>query len=348
MEQIIASVALPVGEALQIKKNVIQAGTGKKRLCVVTGTHGDELEGQYVCWKLAQILHNDLAYLDGAVEIYPALNPLGINTIVRGMPLCDLDMNRMFPGSTEGSMPEYVTALITQDLLGADVCIDIHASNIFLKEIPQVRISEEMANDLLPLAHMLGMDFIWLHSATTVLQSTLAHTLNTSGVKTLVVEMGVGMRITQVYGDRLVDGILSLMHRMGMWKQAVSPRSAAHHLLRRQRRVYQRERVRHLPAVRRAYAARAQGRTARHDCRSPQRRCEGRNSLAARRAAVYAARLSRGIRRLADRAHSGGQFMIKKTLFHIDNALPAAHLRGRILLWRRRALRLCNRPHAGQ
>ena len=223
MEQIIASVALPVGEALQIKKNVIQAGTGKKRLCVVTGTHGDELEGQYVCWKLAQILNKDLAYLDGAVEIYPALNPLGINTIVRGMPLCDLDMNRMFPGSTEGSMPEYVTALITQDLLGADVCIDIHASNIFLKEIPQVRISEEMANDLLPLAHMLGMDFIWLHSAATVLQSTLAHTLNTSGVKTLVVEMGVGMRITQVYGDRLVDGILSLMHRMGMWKQAVSP-----------------------------------------------------------------------------------------------------------------------------
>ena len=54
MEQIIASVALPVGEALQIKKNSISGGTGSKRLCVVTGTHGDELEGQYVCWKLAQ------------------------------------------------------------------------------------------------------------------------------------------------------------------------------------------------------------------------------------------------------------------------------------------------------
>ncbi|MDD3921706.1 MAG: M14 family metallopeptidase, partial [Eubacteriales bacterium] len=194
-----------------------------KRLCIVTGTHGDELEGQYVCWKLAQMLRAGPEELIGTVDIYPALNPLGINTIVRGMPLCDLDMNRMFPGSTDGSMPEYVTSLITRDLLGADVCVDIHASNIFLREIPQVRISEEMADSLLPLARTLGMDFVWLHSAATVLQSTLAHTLNTQGVKTLVVEMGVGMRITQSYGDRLVEGIFSLMHTLGMWKAPTSP-----------------------------------------------------------------------------------------------------------------------------
>ncbi len=223
MEQLIASVALPVGESLRIQKNRISAGSGKRRLCVVTGTHGDELEGQYVCWKLARTLTENIADLDGTVDIYPALNPLGINTIVRGMPLCDLDMNRMFPGSEEGSMPEYLTALITRDLLGADACVDIHASNIFLREIPQVRISEDMAGDLLPLARTLGMDFVWLHSAATVLNSTLAHSLNTRGVSTLVVEMGVGMRITQSYGDRLTEGILSLMHSLGMWKQPAPP-----------------------------------------------------------------------------------------------------------------------------
>jgi len=223
MEQIIASVALPVGEALQIRKNRIAGGAGKRRLCVVTGTHGDELEGQYVCWKLARTLTENIEALNGTVDIYPALNPLGINTIVRGMPLCDLDMNRMFPGHMDGSMPEYVTALITEDLLGADACVDIHASNIFLREIPQVRISEDMAGDLLPLARTLGMDFVWVHSAATVLNSTLAHTLNTRGVSTLVVEMGVGMRITQAYGDRLTEGILSLMHSLGMWTQPVPP-----------------------------------------------------------------------------------------------------------------------------
>ena len=28
----------------------------EKRICVVTGTHGDELEGQYVCYELNRIL----------------------------------------------------------------------------------------------------------------------------------------------------------------------------------------------------------------------------------------------------------------------------------------------------
>ena len=44
------------------------------------------------------------------VDIYPALNPLGISTMTRGIPLCDLDMNRTFPGSADGSMSEYVAA----------------------------------------------------------------------------------------------------------------------------------------------------------------------------------------------------------------------------------------------
>jgi predicted deacylase len=34
--------------------------------------------------------------------------------------------------------------------------------------------------------------------------------------KTLVVEMGVGMRITQSYGDQLITGILSIMSYLGM------------------------------------------------------------------------------------------------------------------------------------
>jgi hypothetical protein len=42
MEQIIASVALPIGEALSIRNNSIASGSGTKRLCIVTGPHVDE------------------------------------------------------------------------------------------------------------------------------------------------------------------------------------------------------------------------------------------------------------------------------------------------------------------
>ena len=72
------------------------AGTGSEVTCVVTGIHGDELEGQYVAFLLNQELQQHPEYLHGTVDIDPAMNPLGINTIQRGVPLFDLDMNRIF------------------------------------------------------------------------------------------------------------------------------------------------------------------------------------------------------------------------------------------------------------
>ena len=217
----VVSVGLPVDENIIIKKNSLKPEvlTGKeKRICIVTGTHGDELEGQYVCYELIRRINLKKDKLKGIVDIYPALNPLGIDSITRGIPMFDLDMNRIFPGNEDGAMAEFIASRVIKDIEGSDFCIDVHSSNIFLKEIPQVRVSEETANDLLPYAKKLNIDFIWVHGASTVLESTLAHSLNIRGVKTLVVEMGVGMRITKEYGNNLVDGIFALMKSEGIWE----------------------------------------------------------------------------------------------------------------------------------
>ena len=95
VEQVV-SLPLAVGEDLVIEKYRI--GRDGKHLCVVTGTHGDELEGQYVAWRLNRLLQEKLSFLRGTVDIYPALNPLGSSSMTRSIPLCDLDMNHTFPG----------------------------------------------------------------------------------------------------------------------------------------------------------------------------------------------------------------------------------------------------------
>lgn len=220
MIETIASVELPVDEVLRIKRKRLEPErkTHKmKRLSVVTGIHGDELEGQYVCFELQRRIERQKDCLTGIVDIYPAMNPLGIDSVTRGIPAFDLDMNRLFPGNIDGNMTEYLAAEIIRDLSGSDCVIDIHASNIYLTEIPQIRINELHADELLPLAEQTNVDFIWVHGASTVLESTLAYSLNSIGTPTLVVEMGVGMRITQDYGNQLTDGILNLMKVLGMW-----------------------------------------------------------------------------------------------------------------------------------
>lgn len=218
MIKTIVSTALPINERFAIRKNIIKNGKGNRRVCIVTGTHGDELEGQMVCYLVAKHLNEHLDLLDGTVEIYPALNPLGIDTIQRGIPNFDLDMNRIFPGNPNGTMAEQAAHLIVEDLKGADLVFDIHSSNLYLRETPQVRINVLNEKELVPLAQRLNIDFVWVHDAATVLESTLAHSLNSTGTKCLVAELGVGQRINHKMCNRLTLGIFNLMKDLGMWK----------------------------------------------------------------------------------------------------------------------------------
>lgn len=214
------SINLPVGERFVIQRNrhTSKINTTNKRISIVSGIHGDELEGQYVCYLLNAWLESHAEKLDGIVDIYPSLNSLGIDSINRSIPFYEVDLNRSFPGNKNDFLPAQIADGIVDAIKGSDIAIDIHSSNIFLKELPQIRISNTYAKELVPIAKKLNIDFVWIHDAVTVLESTFAHAMNTHGTKTLVVEMGVGMRITREYGFQLLHGILNLLHSEGMLK----------------------------------------------------------------------------------------------------------------------------------
>jgi hypothetical protein len=224
MVETVVDVKLPVNESIKIKKNRLLPFSKEdyeKRLSIVTGIHGDELEGQYVCYELIRRIMNQKEHLLGIVDIYPTLNPLGIESATRDMPMFDLDMNRIFPGSQTGAVAEHIAAKIIEDIEGSSMCLDIHASTIFIHELPQVRMNKTFEHTLMPYAKLLHTDFIWLQEPSMLLDSTLDHALNERGVPTVVIEMGAGMRITKAYGNKIVEGIFCLMKAMGMWSGEV-------------------------------------------------------------------------------------------------------------------------------
>ena len=197
------NIELPVGENFRIRKSRYYCENKnieeQTRVSIVSGIHGDELEGQYVCFLLNEWLNNNQDKIKGIIDIYPAMNSLGIDSITRSIPFYNVDLNRVFPGNKEDFLPAQIADAIVEEISGSAVAIDIHSSNIFLREIPQVRMSQQYSQELLPLAKSLGIDFVWIHDAVTVLEATFAHSLNSRGTKTLVVEMGVGMRVTTEY-----------------------------------------------------------------------------------------------------------------------------------------------------
>jgi predicted deacylase len=109
-----------------------------------------------------------------------------------------------------------VAAALMRELTGAALVVDVHASNIFLREIPQVRINVDFRDRLVPLSQRMNLDVIWVHGAITVLEATIAHSLNSADTPCLVVEMGVGMRVTPEYTEQLVVGLLHTWRELGV------------------------------------------------------------------------------------------------------------------------------------
>ncbi len=212
------TIELPVGESFRIQRCRYAQSEEKasKRISIVSGIHGDELEGQYVCFLLGEWLRQNPEKIRGTIDIYPAINSLGLDSITRSIPFYDVDLNRTFPGSKNDFLPAQIADGVVNVMRGSDFAIDIHSSNVFLREIPQVRIAKSQEASLVPLANLLNIDFVWVHDAVTVLESTFAHAMNTIGTKTLVVEMGVGMRLGKAYGHQLLDGLLNLMAHEGI------------------------------------------------------------------------------------------------------------------------------------
>lgn len=220
----VVSVEMLVEEVMRIKRNRLAPDecTGKeKRLCIVSGSHGDELGGQYICYQVIRRIKKEFDNLTGIVDIYPAINPLGLDVQSRDFPLMDIDMNTVFPGDEDGTILEYAASRLIKDMAGADVCLDVHSSNSLIREIPQVRLNDDVIETVMPYAKLLNTELVWIHPSNSVRPGSLAYALNAIGVKTMVIEAGVALRIDYDYCEQIVEGIFSLMKEMGIWQGEV-------------------------------------------------------------------------------------------------------------------------------
>lgn len=225
MIETVVSASMLIGEVMRVKKNRLSPDfpNGKeKRLSIVSGLHGDEVSGQYICYEVIRRIKRDFDKLTGIVDVYPFINPMGLEAQNRYIPVFDTDMNTLFPGSTEGTVGEYTAALVLKDIVGSDICVDIHSSSVYMKELPQVRVNSDVAEDIVPYAERMNTDVIWVHPSSSVMAGSLAYSLNEVGVKTMIVESGVALKIDYDYANQIVEGLFSLMEYMGIWKETVN------------------------------------------------------------------------------------------------------------------------------
>ena len=154
----VASVAMAVDEGLTVRRcrYAPQSG-GRGRVCLTTGIHGDELMGQLIVFGVARRIAAQPEGLCGTVDIYPMLNPMGLDIGERMSPMSNhLDMNRGFPGAKDGTALEAICYAIVEDMRGADMVLDIHSGTMGKSELFEVRLCARHADELLDEARALS------------------------------------------------------------------------------------------------------------------------------------------------------------------------------------------------
>lgn len=216
---VIAGAEMPFQENWALRRCRYAPENGSKgRVCIAAGIHGDEMMGQLICFEIAAHILKEPEKLAGIIDIYPMLNPLGLDIGERMVPVgTRLDMNLAFPGSENGTPLEILCYQIMQDMLGADLVLDIHASTQFKSELYEVRMNEADAERLIPKARALCPELIWVYPAYAAYGSSLVSALGAAGTDALILEADERRRKPKEIAEGVVSGIFCKLKEMGIW-----------------------------------------------------------------------------------------------------------------------------------
>lgn len=215
----VASVAMPVGERWSVRRcRYAPQGESRGRLCLATGMHGDETMGQLVVYGVVTRIMNEPEHLLGTLDVYPMLNPLGLDVGERMVPSTSrLDMNRVFPGSLDGTALESLCYRVMSDMQDADLVLDIHASTHFKSELYETRLCARDAERLFDDALAMRPQLIWIMPDRNDFDASLTGALSRVGTRAMIIECDERRRRPQEIAGLVIEGVFCQMKRMGLW-----------------------------------------------------------------------------------------------------------------------------------
>ncbi|MEJ2391031.1 MAG: succinylglutamate desuccinylase/aspartoacylase family protein [Gammaproteobacteria bacterium] len=189
---------------------VVNGKRSGKRLFLSAAIHGDEINGVEMIRRILAM--PSLKQLQGTLIAVPVVNVHGFIHTSRYLP-DRRDLNRSFPGSSEGSLTARLAHLfMTEIVQNATHGIDIHTAAIHRNNLPQVRGDLENSQ-VAELANAFSIPVL-LSSAGP--EGTLRRVATEAGVPTILYEAGEALRFDEFSIRAGVKGIVNVMRCLGM------------------------------------------------------------------------------------------------------------------------------------
>ena len=211
----IERVHLPVGtflthEQLMLQVTVIHGRLVGPTLLISGCIHGDEFNGAEIVRRILRT--KSVQKLRGTLLAVPIVNRPGFVRRARYMP-DRRDLNRLFPGSSTGSLGARLAKVMTDELIKrSDYVIDLHTGAVNRPNLPQIRVTAG-DEESLKLAQMFSPPVILTAAQR---EQTLRSTCINLHKPVLLYESGEALRLNASSIRFGVQGILSVMQHLGM------------------------------------------------------------------------------------------------------------------------------------
>ena len=189
---------------------VVNGSKPGPNLCLTGAVHGDELNGIEIIRRTMYDLEPNK--LSGRVIGIPIVNLPGFQQGSRYLP-DRRDLNRHFPGSTDGSLADRIAHSLFENVIRhCDMLVDIHTGSLKRTNLPQLRA--DMNNpEVAELTR--GFDrMAVVHSTGTT--GMLRHAAVEAGIRSVTMEAGESLRIQEHQIKAGVNSLTSLMDKEGM------------------------------------------------------------------------------------------------------------------------------------
>jgi len=198
---------LASGHALGLTIHVIEGKHPGPTVGISAMIHGDEFDGVLIARELWDRL--DPAELHGKVWILAVANPLALEGNSRNTPIDMLDMNRLFPGATDGWLSEQQAYAIAHGFIDhLDFLVDIHCGGTF----PWVDYCYVVNDE--GLSRAFGSEL--LYKPAEPYPGTTATYAEKRGVCCMVVEIGGGYQTQMLHVENGVRGVLNQLRYAGV------------------------------------------------------------------------------------------------------------------------------------
>lgn len=198
------------GATVEIPALIVRGDHPGPTLCLTAGVHGDELSG-------VEIVR----------EAFVGVNPRELRGMLIGLPVVNIhgfrrssrylpdrrDLNRYFPGNTEGSSASRIAAAVFERVVRhCSALVDFHTGSFHRTNLPQIR-ADLSSERILELAESFGAGVV-VHGYGP--QGTLRRAATEAGIPAITYEAGEPMRFQRDEIARGVDGVRRLMRALGM------------------------------------------------------------------------------------------------------------------------------------